>query len=271
MIASAWELGDNRPGHERLEQSDFPELRVAGCRAPRGAFAMRCVQWVSTCGSTRVSCVGARRGMRRSAGRSRNARCSCRSSRPTPRRARRVIFGWSGNSPSTARTSSSTTSAFLLPVVIDATLEAIARVPEKFREVQWTHLPAGETSSAFAEQVQRLLSGDHVPPPVAAPREAAGSRHGEAQPRTAVDRGAAVREPQPRRGRRVLLGRPRRRAAQRVGEDPRAARGGALVGVHVQGQGGDGRRGGPGAECRHGAGRQRAQGWQPDCGSRCSW
>jgi TolB-like protein/Flp pilus assembly protein TadD len=49
--------------------------------------------------------------------------------------------------------------AFLLPVVIDATIDANARVPEKFREVQWTHLPAGEASAAFAEWVQRLLSG----------------------------------------------------------------------------------------------------------------
>ncbi len=32
--------------------------------------------------------------------------------------------------------------AFLLPVVIDATIDANARVPEKFRDVQWTHLPA---------------------------------------------------------------------------------------------------------------------------------
>jgi hypothetical protein len=47
--------------------------------------------------------------------------------------------------------------AFLLPIVIDATLDANARVPEKFREVQWTHLPAGETPAAFAEHVQRLL------------------------------------------------------------------------------------------------------------------
>jgi TolB-like protein/Tfp pilus assembly protein PilF len=52
---------------------------------------------------------------------------------------------------------------FLLPVVIDATLDVIARVPEKFREVQWTRLPAGETPEAFAEQVQRLLSGGAVP------------------------------------------------------------------------------------------------------------
>ena len=55
---------------------------------------------------------------------------------------------------------------FLLPVVIDATLDVIARVPEKFREVQWTHLPAGKTSTDFAEQVKRLLSGGAVPPGV---------------------------------------------------------------------------------------------------------
>jgi len=60
--------------------------------------------------------------------------------------------------------------AFLVPVVIDATIDVSARVPEKFREVQWTHLPAGEAPTAFAERVQRLLSGGTAPPPVAPPR-----------------------------------------------------------------------------------------------------
>ena len=55
--------------------------------------------------------------------------------------------------------------AFLLPVVIDATIDGNARVPEKFREVQWTHLPAGDAPSAFAKHVQRLLSGEATPPP----------------------------------------------------------------------------------------------------------
>ena len=50
--------------------------------------------------------------------------------------------------------------AFLLPVVIDATPDVGASVPEKFREVQWTHLPAGEAAASFAERVQRLLAGD---------------------------------------------------------------------------------------------------------------
>ncbi len=60
--------------------------------------------------------------------------------------------------------------AFLLPVVIDATLDANARVPDKFRDVQWTRLPAGEASLAFAEHVYRLLSGSAAPPPVAPAR-----------------------------------------------------------------------------------------------------
>jgi TolB-like protein/Flp pilus assembly protein TadD len=50
--------------------------------------------------------------------------------------------------------------AFLLPVVIDDTREDDERVPERFREVQWTRLPGGKTSPAFVERVQRLLSGN---------------------------------------------------------------------------------------------------------------
>lgn len=48
--------------------------------------------------------------------------------------------------------------AFLLPVVIDDTCENDERVPERFREVQWTRLPAGETSTAFVEHIRRLLA-----------------------------------------------------------------------------------------------------------------
>jgi TolB-like protein/cytochrome c-type biogenesis protein CcmH/NrfG len=47
--------------------------------------------------------------------------------------------------------------AFLVPVVIDATPELTADVPETFRRIQWTRLPRGETPSAFVERVQRLL------------------------------------------------------------------------------------------------------------------
>jgi len=49
--------------------------------------------------------------------------------------------------------------AFLLPVVIDGTPEATARVPDRFRERQWTRLPGGETPTDFVERVARLLSG----------------------------------------------------------------------------------------------------------------
>jgi TolB-like protein/cytochrome c-type biogenesis protein CcmH/NrfG len=50
--------------------------------------------------------------------------------------------------------------AFLLPVVIDDTGNDDEHVPEKFREVQWTQLPNGETPAAFVERVERLLSGE---------------------------------------------------------------------------------------------------------------
>ena len=65
--------------------------------------------------------------------------------------------------------------AFLLPVVIDPTLDASARVPERFRDVQWTHLPAGETPAAFTERVRRLLSGDAPQIVTPLPPRAAGT------------------------------------------------------------------------------------------------
>jgi TolB-like protein/Flp pilus assembly protein TadD len=48
--------------------------------------------------------------------------------------------------------------AFLLPVAIDATPERGASVPDKFHEVQWTRLPAGDTPPEFVERVRRLVS-----------------------------------------------------------------------------------------------------------------
>jgi TolB-like protein/Flp pilus assembly protein TadD len=47
---------------------------------------------------------------------------------------------------------------FLLPVAVDDTNEASARVPEQFREVHWTRLPDGAVSAEFIAQVHRLLS-----------------------------------------------------------------------------------------------------------------
>jgi TolB-like protein/Tfp pilus assembly protein PilF len=66
--------------------------------------------------------------------------------------------------------------AFLLPVVIDATTDANARVPEKFRELQWTRLPGGETTAAFVDHVRRLLSArDAVAPESSRPLLASAS------------------------------------------------------------------------------------------------
>jgi TolB-like protein/cytochrome c-type biogenesis protein CcmH/NrfG len=55
--------------------------------------------------------------------------------------------------------------AFLLPVMIDDTHDADARVPDKFREVQWTSLPGGETPPSFVERLRLLLSAAEGPAP----------------------------------------------------------------------------------------------------------
>jgi TolB-like protein/Tfp pilus assembly protein PilF len=54
---------------------------------------------------------------------------------------------------------------FLLPVAIDDT--GGDHVPERFREVQWTRLPDGETPPAFVERIKRVLAGEtsSVTPP----------------------------------------------------------------------------------------------------------
>ena len=50
-----------------------------------------------------------------------------------------------------------------------STTERDPTVPDKFSELQWTRLPAGETPPVFVERVQRLLSG-RQPTPVSGPR-----------------------------------------------------------------------------------------------------
>ena len=49
---------------------------------------------------------------------------------------------------------------YLVPIVIDDTSDRAATVPDKFREVQWSWLPAGETTLAFVDRVSRLVSHD---------------------------------------------------------------------------------------------------------------
>ncbi|MEA3142081.1 MAG: hypothetical protein QOK23_4250 [Gammaproteobacteria bacterium] len=46
---------------------------------------------------------------------------------------------------------------FLIPVVIDETPEGDERVPDRFREVQWTRLPNGITTAAFVARMAKLL------------------------------------------------------------------------------------------------------------------
>jgi TolB-like protein/Tfp pilus assembly protein PilF len=82
--------------------------------------------------------------------------------------------------------------AFLLPVVIDDTRDAEAKVPGEFRAVQWTRLPGGEGPAVekFCARVSKLLGGDAVGPiadraagsEVGAPLDGARGR-GRATPR----------------------------------------------------------------------------------------
>jgi TolB-like protein len=64
--------------------------------------------------------------------------------------------------------------AFLLPVVIDDTRDDDEQVPDRFRELQWTRLPGGETPPGFVERVHRLLS----PEPSTAIRAPASAQSG---------------------------------------------------------------------------------------------
>jgi TolB-like protein/tetratricopeptide (TPR) repeat protein len=67
------------------------------------------------------------------------------------------------------------TKAFLVPVVIDGTPEHDSSIPEKFREVQWTRLTAGETPPEFVTRIQKLLAGESSPVPTMARRAAAAT------------------------------------------------------------------------------------------------
>ena len=63
---------------------------------------------------------------------------------------------------------------FLLPVVIDGTQQTDERIPDRFRELQWSRLPGGETPSAFVERVTRLLLPEAAQAP-AEPRSPAAA------------------------------------------------------------------------------------------------
>ena len=56
---------------------------------------------------------------------------------------------------------------FLFPVVIDATPEAAARVPDRFRERHWMRLPGGETPPAFSARVRNIVEDESSSTPPA--------------------------------------------------------------------------------------------------------
>lgn len=56
---------------------------------------------------------------------------------------------------------------FIVPVVIDGTTEASARVPEAFRKVQWTRLPGGQCTSAFVDRLLSLMAMNGASPSAA--------------------------------------------------------------------------------------------------------
>lgn len=64
---------------------------------------------------------------------------------------------------------------FLVPVVIDDTRDAGARVPEKFFSVQWLRVPGGEPTPALRELARRLVRGDATALDAAPPAPAAAS------------------------------------------------------------------------------------------------
>jgi TolB-like protein len=65
---------------------------------------------------------------------------------------------------------------FLLPVVIDETPETDERIPDRFRELQWTRLPGGQTPPTFVERVRWLLSRE-APTTIRAPESATPREH----------------------------------------------------------------------------------------------
>ena len=78
---------------------------------------------------------------------------------------------------------------FLVPVVIDDTRDDDSRVPDRFRELQWTLLPGGVTSSAFVERIARLLA----PEDPAAPQTTASAGPAEQSPSPRAPASAATR------------------------------------------------------------------------------
>jgi hypothetical protein len=82
---------------------------------------------------------------------------------------------------------------FLLPVVVDGTVQAGARVPERFLTVQWLRVPDGRPTPALEQLCRRLGAGQATAPQSRKPRY---------QPAMAGEPGVLPRPypPFPRRG-----------------------------------------------------------------------
>jgi hypothetical protein len=76
-------------------------------------------------------------------------------------------------------------SVFLVPVVIDDTSEALARVPDKFRAVQWVRVPGGEPNAALEALGRRLVTGESAAPPVRRAAKVSAGRGRTPPPRRA--------------------------------------------------------------------------------------
>ncbi|HEX3951763.1 MAG TPA: toll/interleukin-1 receptor domain-containing protein [Steroidobacteraceae bacterium] len=78
--------------------------------------------------------------------------------------------------------------AFLLPVVLDDTSQAGARVPEKFLSVQWVRVPGGQANAALQALCRRLVSGE----PASMPRTASPPRAAAAVSRSRASKADAM-------------------------------------------------------------------------------
>jgi cell division septation protein DedD len=110
--------------------------------------------------------------------------------------------------------------AFLVPVVIDTIRDADARVPDRFREVQWSRLCGAESSPAFVERISQLLLSDEtgaaavtwppagVSPSTGAVASSVSAAPAEATTKTSVSWWSKHARP-PVAGRRPIVGRVR--------------------------------------------------------------
>jgi TolB-like protein len=83
--------------------------------------------------------------------------------------------------------------SFIVPVAVDGAATPGNDVPDSFQRVQWTRLPGGECSAAFADRIAGLLAGQ-VDPSVASPptQLIAQAAHGALSPPPSSERRKTV-------------------------------------------------------------------------------